>query len=153
MRIVVWGVVMAACCLGQGEDAVKWTLRTDGAARAGGKVKAVLHASIREGWHLYSMKELDGGPRPTRISLAGGRPFMLAGRIEAPEPLVLHDGNFDMDVEFYVGSADFTLPLAVAADARPGKQTLTVTAHYQACNDRMCLPPKSVTVEAPVELK
>lgn len=153
MRAAALALLFAAACFAQGEDAVKWSLRVEGPAKPGAKAKAILTATIADGWHLYSMKEIDGGPRPTRITVSEDQPFTLAGNIEAPGPVILHDPNFDMDVEFYAESADFMLPLAVAADARPGSRKLTVVARYQVCNDKLCLPPKNVTVEAPVELK
>jgi len=37
-------------------------------------------------------------------------------------------------------------------DAPPGLQKLLVEARYQSCNDRLCLPPKTVKLEASVEV-
>jgi len=34
-----------------------------------------------------------------------------------------------------------------------GAQTLTVSASYQSCNDKLCLPPKTVKVQLPVTVQ
>ena len=47
-----------------------------------------------------------------------------------------------------VGSPTYTLRIAASAPAGP--RTLTVNASYQSCNNKICLPPKTVKVEVPV---
>ncbi len=63
------------------------------------------------------MKPLEDGPLPTRIWLAEGQPFQLAGPIKGDEPPTLQDSTLHMDVELYEGAAAFTLPLKVATGA------------------------------------
>ena len=55
-----------------------------------------------------------------------------------------------MEVELYEGEAVFTLPVRVAPGAAPGAQKLVVSASYQSCNNKICLPPKTVKVDMPV---
>jgi len=135
---------------------VKWTLTAPKPAtevKPGGRVDAVLEAEIAAGWHLYSLKKLDGGPIPTSIAIPDGQPFRLAGPIDASPPLSKHDETFDMEVESYSGSAEFKLPLEVAKDAKPGSAILTVNARFQACDDKQCLPPRTVKLELPLAIK
>jgi hypothetical protein len=40
----------------------------------------------------------------------------------------------------------------VAANAKPGPATLMVNARYQACDNKLCLPPRTVKLELPVEV-
>ena len=77
-------------------------------------------------------------------------PFALAGAIQAPDPQVMQDPSFGMEVELYEGEAVFTLPVRVASGASPGTQKLVVSASYQSCNNRLCLPPKTAKVEVPI---
>jgi Disulphide bond corrector protein DsbC len=55
-----------------------------------------------------------------------------------------------MEVELYEGEATFTLPVGIAAGAAGGSQTLLVSASYQSCNNKICLPPKTVKMEVTV---
>ena len=62
------------------------------------------------------------------------------------------DANFGIETETYTGSASFSIPVAVDSAAQPGAQDLTINVRYQACNDKVCLPPKTVKVSATVEI-
>jgi hypothetical protein len=118
--------------------------------KAGARFDLKLVARIEEGWHLYSMKPVEDGPIPTRLWLAEGQPLQLAGPIRAAEPEKVQDPSFGMEVELYEGQAEFTLPLRVAAGAPAGPMTVVVMASYQSCNNKVCLPPKTVKVEGAV---
>lgn len=135
-------------------EPVSWQVRDAPAkpVKAGSPFTVKLEARIHEGWHLYSMKPLADGPIPTRIWLAEGQPFQWAGRIRAAEPETLQDPSFNMEVEIYEGEARFTLPLRVTAAAPPGARNVIVNTSYQACDNRICLPPKTVKVEVPVTI-
>ncbi len=121
--------------------------------KPGARVEVVLDAAIADGWHLYSLKKLEGGPIPTSITVPPGQSFLLAGPVSASPALRKYDETFEMEVETYSGSATFRLPVGVAKDAQTGPATLTVNARFQACDDRQCLPPRTVKVELPVTIQ
>ncbi len=126
-------------------DPVRWSLANtrQQASTRGSTVAVKLSAEIRSGWHLYSIGQPPGGPIGTEISLPAGQPFSFAKPIVAPKAHVIFDSNFGMRVLLYTETAEFVLPIKVAATAPPGAQTLTVEARYQSCNDSICLPPRS----------
>ncbi len=132
---------------------VKWSLTAPAAARPGARIEPLLTATIEEGWHLYSLRHLEGGPIATQIAVPAPQQFKLAGVIDAPVPLTAHEEAFDMSVEFYFGEVEFTLPIEVNRDAKPGEHKLAVTARYQACDNKQCLPPKTVRLESTIALK
>jgi DsbC/DsbD-like thiol-disulfide interchange protein len=134
-------------------DPVAWKLQ-DGPAKpvkAGGKFTVKLVAKIEDGWHLYSTKHVEDGPVATKIWLADGQAFQLSDAIKSSPPETQQDPSFNMEVELYEGQATFTLPLKASAGAS-GIQTLTVSASYQSCNNKICLPPKTVKVSMPVSV-
>jgi thiol:disulfide interchange protein DsbD len=140
----------------QPEHPIKWSLALDPAQqafKAGDKFTAQLTAQIDEGWHLYSLEEVPNGPRPTRITLAAEQPFELSGDIEQPVPIIKHDENFGVETQYFEESATFHLPIKITAAAKPGTTTLIVQTRYQVCNERLCLPPKTVKVETTIEIK
>lgn len=134
--------------LSQVSDPIQWVLRKEkpGSIRAGEQFNVSVIATIADGWHLYALEQPEGGPIATRLSVSGGQTFRLAGDIESPLPQVVFDPNFNLETQFYQGEAIFTLPIEVSKDAPPGKDVLSVTAFYQTCNARTCLPPKTVKV-------
>jgi thiol:disulfide interchange protein DsbD len=135
-------------------DPVSWKLEPPSAksVKAGSRVMLKLVATTQPGWHLYSLKPIPEGPIPTRIWIAEGQPFSLASSVQAPEPTAMQDPALGMEVEFYEGETPFTLPVKVATGVA-GPQTLTVSASYQSCNDKLCLPPKTIKVQLPIAVQ
>ena len=99
---------------------------------------------------MYSISQGGGGPIPTRITLGDG-PFKMGG-VSGPRPKVKLDPNFGINTESYSGSAAFTVPFTVNADAPEGAATFSTKVRYQVCNDTVCLPPKSVPLTAAVTI-
>ena len=154
MKKLFFAAAMAACLAAAPADPVAWKLQNPPAApvKAGARFNVKLLAEVQDGWHLYSLKPMVEGPIPTRIWIAEGQPFSLAGAVQAPDPQVMQDASFGMEVELYEGEAVFTLPVRVASGAAPGAQKLVVSASYQSCNKKLCLPPKTVKVEVPITI-
>ncbi|MGH9769089.1 MAG: protein-disulfide reductase DsbD N-terminal domain-containing protein [Blastocatellia bacterium] len=133
----------------KGLNPVAWSLKIGAATANDGALTAELTAKIEDGWHLYSLTPITNGPKPTRITLPSAQAFELAGEIEAPDPFVGTDPNFGIEVEYYEESVTFKLPLKRRAGA--GGDKLLVEARYQTCTSRLCLPPKTVKLEADVK--
>ena len=62
----------------------------------------------------------------------------------------MQDPAFNMEVQLYEGEVAFTLPMRLAAAAPPGAQKIVVNASFQSCDNKICLPPKTVKLEVPV---
>jgi len=136
-------------------DPVSWSLAAPAAGATttpGGTINLALTATIDEGWHLYSIKLEPGGPVPTSITIAEGQVFSAAGEIAEPLPASSFDGNFNKVLEYHETKAVFTVPVKAAANAAEGKHTVKISASYQTCNDRLCLPARSVVVTTDIQL-
>jgi thiol:disulfide interchange protein DsbD len=163
LRKILWTILIgmvvfsAVAAFAQEENPITWTVKAEGTLRpvkAGEMFNVVLTAQISEGWHLYALTQKPDTPViATVISIPRGQPFKLGGAIKSPPPEVAMDENFGVETEFYVGSAEFIVPVSVQPDAAPGKQKLVVNGYYQTCNDRFCLPPRTDKVEMTVEIK
>ena len=137
------------------KEPIKWSAKIQSAdkpLRAGERFAVQLTARIEEGWHLYSTDQVEGGPIPTRITLPADQPFEMAGTIESAEPKTAFDPNFNLMTEFYENEALFAVPAKVTAVAAPGKAGIRVSVSFQTCNDEICLPPKTVRLNVPLEL-
>lgn len=153
MKPAILALVFASL-VSAAENPVAWTVKAPSKAVANGqKTTLLLVAEIKPGWHLYALDLPEGGPIPTEISLASGQPFELAGAVEAPKAHSIFDPNFNMQVAFYIDKAEFKLPVKVGPGTPPGKQTVVVEARYQTCNDKLCLPPKTVHVESALQIR
>ncbi|HUI58486.1 MAG TPA: protein-disulfide reductase DsbD N-terminal domain-containing protein [Bryobacteraceae bacterium] len=154
MRTLISAALLAFTLAAAATEPVAWKLEEAPAkpVKAGARFTVKVVAKIEEGWHVYSMKAIEDGPVATRVWLAEGQPFQSAGPVKADPPQVVQDKTLNMEVELYEGSAGFAVPVRIAPGAAPGTQQLVVNATYQSCNNRLCLPPKTVKVEAAVTI-
>jgi DsbC/DsbD-like thiol-disulfide interchange protein len=157
-RLIVLAFVAATSAASSAQgitDPITWALAVQPAgasSKPGGMVTLALTATIDEGWHLYAIKLEPGGPVPTTITIPDGQVFSAAGDIVEPLPASSFDGNFNKILEYHENKAVFVVPVKSAATTPAGKQTARVTASYQTCNDRLCLPARSVTVTTEVQI-
>ncbi|HWP54470.1 MAG TPA: protein-disulfide reductase DsbD domain-containing protein [Pyrinomonadaceae bacterium] len=125
---------------------IKWAVKAVSIDAA--RINIELTAEIERGWHLYSTERVEGGPSPTRITVAPNQGFEIAGEIDSPAPHSAYDPNFQVATESYEGSVTFKIPLK-SATARPGRR-LRVQVRYQSCTATICLPPQLLELETVV---
>lgn len=132
---------------------VRWSLALEpasGTVAAGGTLKAVVTATIDEGWHVYAPDDANSGPRPVTITATKGGVFEGAGKLDAPEPEREMDEAFGQITASYAGETTFRLPVRAVANTPAGTHPLKIEITFQACDGKMCLPAKVVRLEAPV---
>src|SRR6476620_814455 len=134
---------------------VKWSLVGGSAPRsvvAGRTIPVVVQADIATGWHIYSLTQRAGVPIPLSIAVEGARDVSMRGVIRAPKPEKFFDKNCGVTTELYSGSPRFTIPLAVPGRTGRGPRPVQVTARYQVCSDKLCLPPRTDTVRVTLQV-
>jgi len=134
-------------------EIVQWRARTQPERVApGDSLWLRLEATIAEGWKVYA---LDSPPpsRGVRVRLdtlpAG---MKQAGPPHQQTPLENYDPYFQTVVRYFLNQASLAVPLVVTPDATPGTYTLSARVEFMTCNDRVCLPPTTVPVEATVQI-
>ncbi len=129
------------------QNPTRWKLESDAQNRkidSGEQFEAKLIAEIEDGWHLYSLKQPEGGPIATTVLLPDPTNFVLTGEVSTPKPITEFDPNFEIDTSYFIKNAEFVLPLAGKEEVNVNE--LAVNVRFQLCNDRLCLPPKTVRV-------
>src|SRR4029079_7831825 len=147
--VVVAGALVVGGCLGAlaadaaAQDPVQWSAKVAAKTiRAGATLDLALTAKIDEEWHIYSVTQAAGGPVPTSVTI--GAPFARAGAIRGPDPRSAYDPNFELRTETYDGT--ITLIVPVRAPETATASTLHAAVTYPACTERLCLPPRTVTL-------
>lgn len=150
-RALLCAALLAAGC-GEPDEPVKWTASIDGsnAVAPGSVVKINVEARSGRGWYFYSATQPAGGPIPARIQLADSAIFRQAGPLASSEPSRSFDTVFGIDLEKYPGRASFAVPVRVPVEGSSGRQEIRISVLYQACNDTICLSPRTVTLTVPV---
>lgn len=147
--------VATATAQEQSPTPIRWAAQQPAeGVKAGESVSVQATAVIDEGWHLYALEPVEGGPIPTRITAGPARAFTLQEKdIARPEPKRAQDPNFSIETAYYEDSVTFGLPIAVAKDLAPGEREIEVTARFQACNDTICLRPQAATMKVKVTVR
>ena len=110
--------------------------------RTGDDVEGTVTAKIAAGWHVNSNKPLEEFAIPTVLELDPAtaelveatypQHQMKAFEFSGGKPLAVYDGTF---------------PIRFRAKLKPGATKITATLKYQACSDRVCLPPNTATAD------
>ena len=128
---------------------VQWSAKPVLSAKAGAALAVNVGGKIDPGWHVYALEEPDGGPIATVVGLTEGDPADLL-RVTEDKPILFSDPLFHLTTGLHRNSVSFTLHLKLDKDAKPGLTPLHVLIRYQSCDDHVCLPPHTDTVEVPV---
>ena len=107
-----------------------------------GRQIITIKMNIKQGWHAYAnpVKNETFEPNRTEVKITGAKKLEQVA-IAYPPGQKLVDGQEVFQV--YEGVVDITATVKRAAsDSGP----LVVTVKYVTCNDKMCLPPETVTL-------
>ncbi len=149
LTVPVLFVLLTASLVAQ--EAATWSAKASvTTVKPGDKIEVRVTAKLNDNWHIYSITPMDEGPVPTEIGFTKKSVLERAGKIRQPKPVVKFDENFGVNTEYFENDVTFTMPAVVKSTAANGKQRVVVEVTFMACNDRMCLPPK--TVEIPLDI-
>lgn len=119
-------------------------------AKAGSTVETKLSVQLRAGYHCNSNTPSEDYLIPLKLTWNPG-PLEQA-QVVYPTP---HNEKYafsEKPLSVYTGDFEIATKFKVAASANTGTAFITGKLRYQACNDRMCLPPKTIDVSMPVDI-
>ena len=109
-----------------------------------------LKATIQNGWHLYSQKQPDDAIAiPTAFTIRSNPLFKPDGKIkEVGKMEVMKDAALGISANQYSNSVDFVQKIKLKANA---KTSFSGSVEYQTCDDKKCLPPKTVNFSVAIK--
>lgn len=125
---------------------VNWSFSSK---KVGDKLYEVhLTAEVEEPWHIYSQFSPPGGALPTSITINKNPLVLLQGGIKEHGKLnKKFEEVFGMEVKYFEGSVTFIQLVRLRATV---KTNLSGNLEFMVCNDRECLPPKTVPFSIPL---
>ncbi len=105
-------------------------------------------AQLKPGYHCNSDKPSEDYLIPLKLTWTPA-PLEVA-EVVYPKPQMEKYAFSEKPLSVYTGDFDIITKFKVPASAPPGPAVLTGKLRYQACTDRMCLPPKTVDVSLPI---
>ncbi|HYO82283.1 MAG TPA: protein-disulfide reductase DsbD domain-containing protein [Bryobacteraceae bacterium] len=110
-----------------------------------------LTISIRSGYHVNSHTPADEYLIPLKISFAPSN--LQVSDVTYPTPKMQKFQFSAKPVSVFEGDVKASAKVRVPATVPAGTTHLNGKLRYQACNDRMCLPPRTLDVKVPVEIR
>lgn len=116
--------------------------------RQGSEFKLALVAKIGEGYHIQAPKPPEGFIATT-LTVEAPKGFSVVRTWYPPTEVKEVLGQ---KLPLYEGTQIFAALLKADKSAKLGKAILTVKLRYQACDDKSCYPPRTLTLTVPVEV-
>jgi thiol:disulfide interchange protein DsbD len=134
---------------GQAMNPVKWEAKYTESSNGEGEI--ILTASIEKGWHMYSIHlNPEAGPVPTSVTYSPGSNYEITGKTTEEGVKEEYDKMFDMKI----GSFDGKAVIKQKIKRKNLKEFQTpLKIEYMVCNDKQCLPPKTIDVILTVPAK
>jgi len=112
-------------------------------ARPGEHVRLIVTAHILEGWYIYSLEpQGEFAPPPTLLTLSPENGLAPVGPPYEVNAKVKTDQVFDMTLAYHIKAARFYQNFQVPEGEPAGELPMNAVLRYQACNDRICTPPR-----------
>lgn len=122
---------------------------TPARVKTGDRVRVKITAEIRSGYHINSNRPAGDYLIPTELRWKGPVGFSL-DKVDYPAAHLESFPFASKKIPVYDGRASFVAWLR--ANEAAGPQQVEFELSYQACNDRLCLPPARIPVTAMIEV-
>ncbi len=129
------------------QNPVSWTFS---AKKLGTNTYEVhMTATIQQGWHLYSQQQPeDAIAIPTTFTINNNPLFSLNGKIkEFGKMEKFKDEQLHLSANQYSNKVDFVQLINLKGKI---KTNFSGSVEYQTCDDKKCLPPKTVNFNVPL---
>lgn len=107
-------------------------------------------ATMQTGWHLYSQSQPDDAIAiPTTFTITPNPLFTLDGKIkEVGKMEVMKDKDLGVSANQYSKTVTFVQKIKLKANV---KTNFKGNVEYQTCDDKKCLPPKTVNFDIAIK--
>ncbi|HUS08592.1 MAG TPA: protein-disulfide reductase DsbD domain-containing protein [Bryobacteraceae bacterium] len=114
-------------------------------------VTADFKLQLRTGFHVNSNTPSDDYLIPLKFTFAGAT--VQAQEVTFPKPRMEKYPFSAKPLSVFTGDFKTTAKFKILPTAPLGQSLLTGKLRYQACSHTACLPPKTVDIKVPVEVK
>jgi thiol:disulfide interchange protein DsbD len=123
------------------QDPVNWTFSSK--KLPNGSYEIHMIATLDKGWHIYSqVQPEDAVAAPTTFSISSNPLLELVGKIREDGNLEkFHDKELDLSANQFSKSVAFVQTVKLKGKV---KTSFIGSVEYQTCDDKKCLPPKTV---------
>ena len=141
-KLLAIAVLFSLGCTAKAQlNPINWSFSSK---KIGDKVYEIqMKATIEDNWHLYSqVQPADAVAMPTTFTFNPNPLFKLEGKvIESGKLEKFTDKTLGLSANQYSHTVIFTQKVKLKANV---KTNLTGNVEFQTCDDKKCLPPKTI---------
>jgi Disulphide bond corrector protein DsbC len=100
-----------------------------------------IKTAVEPKWHIYSIFNPDGGAQATALTFTNVKSVGKAK--EAGKMQTVFEKEFKVNQKYFEQNVDFIQTVKVS----PGTKKVSGTIEYMVCNDKQCLPPKTIAFD------
>ena len=130
-------------------DVAGWEVEAEApSVRPGERAALLLKAVLEEGWRMYAIGTAAG--KPLSVVFTPTEFLSPDSEIEQEDVTPGYDANFDTTVTYFTPESRLRVHVDVAPATPAGTHPLPGSLEFMVCNDRVCLPPTRVPLEAEI---
>jgi len=148
MKAALLNVFLFATMAVSAQNPVTWNFTSK--KLADNSYEIHMTATIEKGWHLYSQVQPDDAVAgPTTFSITNNPLIELSGKIkEVGKMQKFHDKELEISANQYSEKVDFVQIVKLKGKV---KTSFSGSVEYQTCDDKKCLPPKTVNFKVALD--
>lgn len=117
----------------------------------GSTAEYMLKAELQPGFHVNS--NMPGDDYLIPIKLTWNKDPLEAEQVTYPKPQMEKLGFSTKPISVYTGTFEIATRFKVPPSAMPGMAFMNGKLRYQACNNKECLPPRTVDVRVTLDIQ
>jgi thiol:disulfide interchange protein DsbD len=148
MKAGLLGIFLFAVMAVSAQNPVTWTFTSK--KLAGGNYEIHMTATLEKGWHLYAQEQPDDAiAMGTEFTITSNPLIEKVGKIKEEGKLEkFHDKELKLSANQYSNTVDFVQTIKLKGKA---KTSFSGSVQYQTCDDKKCLPPKTVNFKVALD--
>jgi hypothetical protein len=119
--------------------------------RRGSAGEVKVKAQLQTGFHVNSNTPSDDYLIPLKLTWA--KEPLVAEQVIYPKPQMEKYDFSPTPLSVFSGNFDIVTRFKAPAEARNGPAIMTGKLRYQACNNRECLPPRTLDVQVSLDIQ
>ena len=148
MKAVILSMFLFAAKAVSAQSPVSWTFASKKLTDNTYEIK--MTATMEKGWHLYSQVQPDDAlAGPTTFTITSNPLIELVGKIkENGKMQKFHDKELGISANQYSEKVEFVQTIKLKGKV---KTSFNGSVEYQTCDDKKCLPPKTVNFKVALD--
>ena len=148
MKAVILSMFLFAAMAVSAQSPVSWTFTSKKLTDNTYEIK--MTATMEKGWHLYSQVQPDDAlAGPTTFTITSNPLIELVGKIkENGKMQKFHDKELGISANQYSEKVEFVQTIKLKGKV---KTSFNGSVEYQTCDDKKCLPPKTVNFKVALD--